>query len=395
MLEISLNMYHAVALGAIMFWVGSLLTNRISFLNRFCIPAPLVGGLCFAIFNTLLYATGTAVILFDNTLESVFMVFFFCTVGFTVSIPQLAKGGRAVILLLILGVIMIFIQNGMGGAIMSFFGKSPLYGIGCGSTALIGGPGTAAAIGPDLEAAGAEGAKVVSIAAATFGLVAGSLMGGPIARRLITKYNLECTFRNTDNSSEADSNLVTNLNRLTRGFMILLLGVGVGNQVGTLLTAIFGFTFPGYIGALLTAVVIRNVMDFRNMEFPAEEIDSFGNVFLSVFLSMALCGLKLWQLVDLALPMIVCLAMQVVVMFLFSYFIVFRVMGKNYDAAVMTAGFIGFAMGATSNAMANMQAVSKKYGPSPIAYFAIPMVGSLFIDFFNAAIIAMNIGLWS
>ena len=190
MVEVSLNMYHAVALGAIMFWVGGLLTNRISFLNRFCIPAPLVGGLCFAIINTILYASGIAVIQFDNTLESVFMVFFFCTVGFTVSIPQLAKGGKAVILLLILGLIMIFIQNGMGGAIMSLFGRNPLYGIGCGSVALIGGPGTAAAIGPDLEAAGAEGAKVVSIAAASFGLVAGSLMGGPTARRLINKYDL-------------------------------------------------------------------------------------------------------------------------------------------------------------------------------------------------------------
>lgn len=395
MLEISLNMYHAVALGAIMFWVGGLLTNRISFLNRFCIPAPLVGGLCFAIVNTILYATGIAVIQFDNTLESVFMVFFFCTVGFTVSIPQLTKGGKAVILLLILGLVMIFIQNGMGGAIMSFFGRSPLYGIGCGSVALIGGPGTAAAIGPDLEAAGAEGAKVVSIAAATFGLVAGSLMGGPTARRLINKYDLECTSRSTDDSDEEDGALVTDLDRLTKGFMILLLGVGLGNQVGTWLTAIFGFTFPGYIGAMLVAVVIRNVMDFSKLQFPGEEIDALGNIFLSVFLSMALCGLKLWQLVDLALPMIVCLLMQVVVMFLFSYFIVFRVMGKNYDAAVMTAGFIGFAMGATSNAMANMQVLSKKYGPSPIAYFAIPMVGSLFIDFFNAAIIAMNIGFWS
>ena len=395
MAEVNLNLYHAVALGAIMFWLGSVLTNKVSFLNRFCIPAPLVGGLCFAVTNTLLYASGIAVIQFDNTLESVFMVFFFCTVGFTVSIPQLLKGGKAVILLLLLGLVMIFIQNGMGGAIMSFFGKRPLYGIGCGSVALIGGPGTAAAIGPDLEAAGAEGAKVVSIAAATFGLVVGSLLGGPTARRLIKKYDLECQNQVSGEIIAEEDALHTNSERLTKGFMIMLVGVGVGNQVGTLLTHICGFSFPGYIGAMLVAVVIRNIMDIQKIDFPAAEIDAFGNVFLSVFLSMALCGLKLWQLVDLALPMIVCLAAQTVIMFLFSYFIVFRIMGKNYDAAVMTAGFIGFAMGATSNAMANMQVVSRKYGPSPIAYFAIPMVGSLFIDFFNAALIAMNIGLWS
>lgn len=394
MLEINLNMYHGVALGAAMFWLGTVLTRKIGVLSRFCIPAPLVGGLCFALVNALLYAAGMAVIQFDNTLETVFMVLFFCTVGFTVSIPQLARGGRAVILLLVLGIVMIVVQNGMGGAIMALMGKNPLYGIGCGSIALIGGPGTAAGIGPDLEAAGAVGAKAVSVAAATFGLVSGSLMGGPTARRLINKYNLKSKGGGEEAVVESEQ-LTTDSGRLIKGFMIILVGVGVGNQVSTWLTRLCGFSFPGYIGAMVVAVVIRNVMDAGKMEFPAGEIDAFGNVFLSIFLSMALAGLKLWQLVDLALPMIACLAMQVVVMFIFSYFIVFRVMGRDYDAAVMTAGFVGFAMGATSNAMANMQAVTKKYGPSPIAYFAIPMVGSLFIDFFNAAMIAFNIGLWS
>ena len=395
MLDIHLNMYHAVALGAAMFWLGTILTRRIGVLNRFCIPAPLVGGLCFALVNTLLYATGVAVIQFDNTLETVFMVLFFCTVGFTVSIPQLLRGGKAVILLLLLGIVMIVLQNGMGGAIMALMGKNPLYGIGCGSIALIGGPGTAAGIGPDLEAAGAAGAKAVSIAAATFGLVTGSLMGGPIARRLINKFNLRSKRIADSDVQIEDETMTTHNGRLIKGFMLILLGVGIGNQVSTWLTQLCGFSFPGYIGAMVVAVVIRNVMDGSKMEFPDREIDAFGNVFLSIFLSMALAGLKLWQLVDLALPMIVCLAAQVVLMSLFAYFIVFRVMGKDYDAAVMTAGFIGFGMGATSNAMANMQVVSKKYGPSPIAYFAIPMVGSLFIDFFNAAMIAFNIGLWS
>lgn len=393
--EINLNMYHAVALGAAMFWLGTILTRKIGILNRFCIPAPLVGGLCFALVNALLYAMGVAVIQFDNTLETVFMVLFFCTVGFTVSIPQLLKGGRAVILLLLLGIVMIVLQNGLGGAIMALMGKNPLYGIGCGSIALIGGPGTAAGIGPDLEAAGAAGAKAVSIAAATFGLVSGSLMGGPTARRLINKHGLRSKRVGQESKVAEDEVLNTNNSRLIKGFMLVLLGVGIGNQVSTWLTQLCGFSFPGYIGAMVVAVVIRNGMDAGKLEFPAQEIDAFGNVFLSIFLSMALAGLKLWQLVDLALPMIVCLAAQVILMFLFACFVVFRVMGKDYDAAVMTAGFIGFGMGATSNAMANMQVVSKKYGPSPIAYFAIPMVGSLFIDFFNAAIIAFNIGLWS
>ena len=182
MLEISLNMYHAVALGAFLFWLGGVITSKISLLNRYCIPAPLVGGLCFSIVNCILYSTGAASITFDDTLQSVFMIMFFTTVGFTVSIPALLKGGKAVLLCLLVAVVMIPVQNFLGGGVMALFGKDPLLGIGCGSIALVGGPGTAAAYGPELEAAGAVGGSVVSIAAATFGLVAGSLMGGPTAR---------------------------------------------------------------------------------------------------------------------------------------------------------------------------------------------------------------------
>lgn len=404
MLTIELNMYHAVALGAFLFWLGGIITDRVRLLNRYCIPAPLVGGLCFSILNCILYSSGIASVTFDSTLQTVFMTMFFTTVGFTVSIPALLKGGKAVVLCLIVSVVMIPLQNFLGGGIMEVFGRNPLLGIGCGSIALIGGPGTAAAFGPDLEAAGAVGGSVVSIAAATFGLVAGSLMGGPTAHHLIEKYDLHPEMvavggaqgagLAADAASE-DESFLTSSPRFVKGFMLLLLAVGIGNQIGTWLTALTGLTFPPYIGAMLAAVVIRNVMGSMHSEYPAEEIDTMGNMFLSIFLAMALAGLKLWELIDLALPMIVCLILQCVVMILFAYFIVFRVMGRNYDAAVMTAGFIGFAMGATSNAMANMQVVTKKYGPSPVAYFAIPMVGSMFIDFFNAVLIAANIGWWS
>ena len=249
------------------------------------------------------------------------------------------------------------------------------------------------------------GGSVVSIAAATFGLVAGSLMGGPTAKRLIEKHDLypetvavgggtQSVGLATDVASE-DERFITNSPRFVKGFMLLLLAVGIGNQVSVWLTALTGLNFPAYIGAMLVAVVVRNAMDGAHTEYPAEEIDTMGNMFLSIFLAMALAGLKLWELIDLALPMIVCLVLQCIVMFLFSYFVVFNVMGRGYDAAVMTAGFIGFAMGATSNAMANMQVVTKKYGPSPVAYFAIPMVGGMFIDFFNAVLISANISWWA
>ena len=327
MTEIQLNMYHALALGAAMYALGLVLTKKIPVLSRFCIPAPLVGGLCFAVFNTILYATGTAVITFDDTLQTVFMIMFFTTVGFTVSIPLLFKSGKAVIMLLILSIVMIILQNAVGSGVMALMGKNPLFGLACGSISMIGGPGTAAGIGPDLDAAGAIGGTTVAVAAATFGLIFGSLLGGPIARKLIVKNHL------------------------------------------------------------------RDEVVEQVTEEDAAEISTMGNMFLAIFLSMALSGLKLWQLVDLALPMIVALAAEVLLMVVFSLLVVFPVMGRDYDAAMITAGFIGFGMGATSNAMANMQAVSRRYGPSPSAYFVIPMVGGLFNDFFNAAIIAFAIGL--
>lgn len=401
MLEINLNMYHAVALGALLYWLGTLICSRVGFLSRYCIPAPLVGGLCFSMLNTVLYVTETASVSFDSTLQTVFMILFFTTVGFTVSVPALIKGGKAVVLCLILAVIMIPLQNFLGGGIMELMGQDPRLGIGCGSVALIGGPGTAAAFGPEIEAAGAVGGEVVSLAAATFGLVVGSLMGGPTARILIDRHKLAGTWANdcaaeTEVGGEPEQgSLTTNSQRLIKGFMLLLLAVGIGSWVSVCLTDVTGLTFPAYIGAMLVAVVLRNGLDGLGGDYPEGEIEGMGNMFLSIFLSMALAGLQLWQLIDLALPMIVCLGLQIVLMFLFAYFIVFRVMGRNYDAAVMTAGFIGFSMGATSNAMANMQVVTKKYGASPVAFFAIPMVGGMFIDFFNAVLITANIGWWS
>ena len=408
MTEIQLNMYHALALGAAMYGLGLILTKKFSILSRFCIPAPLVGGLCFAILNTVLYAAGTAVITFDDTLQTVFMIMFFTTVGFTVSIPMLLKSGKSVIMLLILSVVMIILQNVVGSGVMALLGKNPLFGLGCGSISMIGGPGTAAAIGPDLDAAGAVGGTTVAVAAATFGLIFGSLLGGPIARRLIIKNHLreELPVDHEREEDADDAHYTTHSGSFVRGFLLLMFCVGVGNVVSAWLTALCGFNFPAYIGAMLVAVIVRNVIDllahstrssagFAIAAFPSNEISTMGSMFLAIFLSMALSGLKLWQLVDLALPMLVCLAAEVLLMVIFSVFVVFPIMGRDYDAAMITAGFIGFGMGATSNAMANMQAVSRRYGPSPSAYFVIPMVGGLFNDFFNAAIIAFSIGLLS
>lgn len=389
MLEINLNMYHAVALAAALYWLGNVLCGKVSVFNKYCIPAPLVGGVCFSLINTFMYAAGAAYISFDSTLQTVFMNMFFTTVGFSVSLPELKKGGKAVFLMLVLGTVMTVLQNVIGTSLLGAHGADPRLGLCVGSIAMVGGPGTAASYGELMDGMGITGASVAGLAAATFGLVAGSIMGGPTARRCIEKYRLEGPAKNVSSGmAETESSTVTSTSgAFVKGFMLLMFALGIGNFVGAKLTEITGLTFPGYIGAMIVAAVMRNVVDAIYKEFPMDEVDVIGNMSLNLFLAMALAGLQLWLLVDLALPMIVTLAVQVIVMFAFSYFVVFKVMGRDYDAAVMTSGFIGFAMGATSNAMANMQAVTKKYGPSPISFFAIPMVGSLFIDFINALII--------
>lgn len=395
MLEINLNMYHAVALAAVLYYLGTKLCEKVPLFNRYCIPAPLVGGVCFAALNTVLYATGVAYINFDSTLQTVFMNIFFTTVGFTVSLPLLKKGGKAVLLCLLLGCVLTVMQNVVGCGIMGAFGRDPRLGLLVGSVPLIGGPGTAASYGALMDGMGITGSSVIGLAAATFGLVAGSIMGGPIARMRIERHKLECTNRSASEAEGENETFTTTSGNFVTGFMMLMLALGIGDWVGAQLTALTGLTFPGYIGAMVVAAVVRNVVDALGVHFPEQEIDVVGNMSLNLFLSMALAGLKLWQLVDLALPMIVTLAVQVVLMFLFAYFVVFNIMGRDYDASVMTAGFIGFSMGATSNAMANMQVVTKKYGPSPISFFAIPMVGSMFIDFFNALAITTMLNMLS
>lgn len=388
---VQLNLYHAAAVAAVLFWLGNLLTEKITLFQRYCIPAPLVGGLVFAAINTMLYATGLPYITFDSTLQTLFMNMFFCSVGFTVSLPLLKQGGKAVFTLLALATALTLLQNLVGAGVLYGMGQDPRLGLAVGSISLIGGPGTAAAMGPDLEAAGCAGGTVVGLAAATFGLVAGSIMGGPMARRLIVKHNL------SSQAGQATEHETETFKATPKGFlqafMLILFCVGVGSWVSDLLNSLTPVTWPGYIGAMLVAVAVRNLMPLGNQEYPEEEVETLGNLCLSIFLAMAMMGLKLWELVDLALPMLVTLGAQIALMVGFCYFVAFRVLGRNYEGAVMTAGLVGFGMGATSNAMANMQAVTRQYGPAPSAYFAVPMVGGMFIDFVNVVVVATLIPL--
>lgn len=394
-MSITLDMYQTIAVAVVVLILGAFLKRKISFLEKFCIPAPVIGGLIFAIFTLICYSTGILEIDFDDTLKEVCMVFFFTSVGFQANLKVLKSGGKPLLIFLVLVIVLIITQNFTAIGLANLLGLDSLTGMTTGSIPMVGGHGTAGAFGPVLEDFGISGATTVCTAAATFGLVAGSLMGGPIGNRLIKKHNLLETIKNDD-----DTLLVEEEEKHERHFSMyapavfqLIIAVGIGTIFSKLLS-LTGMTFPIYIGAMIAAAIMRNIGEYTGkITIHMGEINDLGGICLSLFLGIAMITLKLWQLADLALPLVILLAGQVALMFLFSYIVVLNVMGRNYDAAVLVAGTCGFGMGATPNAMANMQAICEKYGPSVKAYLIIPIVGSLFADFLNSLTITFFINL--
>lgn len=394
-MSITLDMYQTIAVAVVVLILGAFLKRKISFLEKFCIPAPVIGGLIFAIFTLICYSTGILEIDFDDTLKEVCMVFFFTSVGFQANLKVLKSGGKPLLIFLVLVIILIITQNFTAIGLANLLGLDSLTGMTTGSIPMVGGHGTAGAFGPVLEDFGISGATTVCTAAATFGLIAGSLMGGPIGNRLIKKHNLLETIKNDD-----DTLLVEEEEKHERHFSMyapavfqLIIAVGIGTIFSKLLS-LTGMTFPIYIGAMIAAAIMRNIGEYTGkITIHMGEINDLGGICHSLFLGIAMITLKLWQLADLALPLVILLAGQVALMFLFSYIVVFNVMGRNYDAAVLVAGTCGFGMGATPNAMANMQAICEKYEPSVKAYLIIPIVGSLFADFLNSLTITFFINL--
>ena len=394
MLIINLDMFQAAAVAMGVLLLGRFMVAKVSFFRKYCIPEPVVGGVVFALAHLALRSAGILEISFDATIQTIFMNMFFCSVGFAAALKMLKKGGKLVFIFLAIAIGTVIIQNTMGAAIASAFGINPLLGLATGSIPMVGGHGTSAAFGPVLESAGLEGATVVAVASATFGLVAGWVIGGPIASSVIKKYNLKPTESATGGEigEEKEAGRIDQ-GRFINAIMFLFVALGIGTIIGKALSGltVMGttLTFPGYIGAMMAAAIIRNLFEGMKWDVPMEEIDTIGGYCLSVFLGLAMMGLKLWQLADLAIPMIVMLIAQTVLMFIIARFICFNLLGKTYDAAVITSGLCGFGMGATPNAMANMQAVTKKNGPSPTAFLVVPLVGSLFIDFCNGIIITL------
>lgn len=389
---IELDIVQSIALAVVLLLFGEFLVKKISFLSKYCIPAPVIGGLSFAILAFFLRHQGIMEFEINSTLETLAMTAFFTSVGFSASFGLLKKGGVKVFIFLGLSVVLLTVQNLIGLSFASLFDLNPLLGMATGSVPLVGGHGTAAAVGGDIEAAGILGAKSLTIAAATFGLVAGGMIGGPVGKRLIERHNLSPKGKNNDPSYALDSESEEDTPLEPRNFYVgtfqILIAMGIGTIISPILENTTGFNFPVYIGAMIAGAIIRNISDATHKyKVPSTEIDIIGGISLSLFLSMALMSLRLWELADLGLLMVVVLTAQVLFMFLFAYFVTFRVMGKDYDAAVLAAGHCGFGLGATPNGIANMNSVSEKFGPAPTAFFILPLVGSLFIDFFNIGII--------
>ena len=394
-MELHLDMYQTLAIAVLVLLLGRFLKKKINFLEKFCIPAPVVGGLLFAILTCVLYGTGIAEVSFDDTLREVCMVFFFTSVGFQANLKVLKSGGKSLIVFLGLVVGLILCQNFLAVGMSKVLNLDPLIGLCTGSIPLVGGHGTAGAFGPVLEDFNVSGATTLCTAAATFGLITGSLIGGPIGKSLVEKKNLITTA-----VAEDDSLLVEDEKKHTRHTSMyaaavfqLILAIGLGTIFSWLLTKT-GMTFPIYIGAMIAAALFRNIGEYSGkFTIYMGEINDIGGICLSLFLGIAMITLKLWQLAALALPLVILLSVQVLLMFIFARFIVFNVMGRDYDAAVLAAGTCGFGMGATPNAMANMQAICDRYAPSVKAYLIIPLIGSLFADFLNSLIITFFINL--
>lgn len=389
MKTLNVDMYQTLAAAVGVLYLGGFLKKKIKFLETFCIPAPVVGGIVFALLSCLLHGLGIVEFQFDETLKTVCMVMFFTSVGFQANLKVLKAGGKSLVVFLLCLVVLIFTQNFVAVGISKLLGISPLVGMCTGSIPMVGGHGTSGAFGTVLEDFGIKGATTVCTAAATFGLIIGSTMGGPIGRRLILKHDLLKTAVAEDPSilEEDEQKHHRSVSMYAPAAYQLAIAMGIGTVLSWLLS-MTGMTFPIYIGSMIAAAFMRNIGEYGGkIHIHMGEINDIGGICLSLFLGIAMITLQLWQLAELALPMIILLLAQVVLMAVFSYFLVYNVMGRDYDAAVLAAGTCGFGMGATPNAMANMQALTEKFAPSIKAYMLVPIVGSMFADFINSLVI--------
>lgn len=409
---LTLDMLQSTGMGALALLLGMWLTRHIGRLQKFCIPSPVSGGIIFSLITLALYTLCGIEVTFDGTLKDVFMLAFFTSVGFQSNLKVLRQGGRSLMVMLLLLVCIIVMQNALPLAVTKIMGVSPLIGMAAGSISMAGGHGTAGGFSMVLENMGLHGASTISMAAATFGLIAGSVIGGPAAERLIrtklTSEHLEPKDFTPDpgmTNFESNESLPTGrakhissneqeFQQYARATYALLIVMALGTLVSRLLEST-GITFPTYFGSLIMAAIVRNVAEATHHaeKLEVERIISVGNISLSMFLGMAMISLRLWELQSLAVPLITILVLQVLAMLAITTWVAFRALGSDYDAAVLVAGICGFGLGATPNAMANMSAVCYKYHYSVKPFLVVPIIGAMFVDLLNTGIITLFLNL--
>ena len=401
-LTLKLDMVQTLALAAVVLFVGYGIRRQVAVLDRYNIPAPVVGGFLFAAVSLVLRLQGLVAFEFDTTLQTPLMIAFFTTIGLGASLGLLRVGGPQVLLFWGLASVLAALQNAVGVALAKVLDVHPLLGLIAGSITMTGGHGTGAAFGKLMEDQyGFSGGVTLAMAAATFGLVSGGLIGGPIATALVRRYHPSHKVEGVPAGAAAAAAQMDSLDEeidvepageaptsytLLKIITVVLVAMWLGGLLSGWLRLYV--TLPAYIGAMIVAAVFRNVADLStSLRIEQRTVDDLGTIALSLFLSMALMSLRLWELLDLAIPMLIILVAQVTMMGAFAYFVTFRVMGRDYDAAVMAGGHCGFGLGATPNAVANMEAIVERFGPAPRAFLVLPMVGAFFIDFTNALII--------
>ena len=384
-LNINLNSTTTLALAALLLIMGYSINKRVTILNKYCIPAPVVGGFLFMFLTWLGHISSTFKFNFENIFQSTFMLAFFTTVGLGASFSLLKKGGKLLIIYwLTCGIISIF-QNIIGITITKITGLEAPYALLSSAISMIGGHGAALAYGGTFAKMGYESAPLVGAAAATFGLITAVLIGGPLGRRLIEKNNLR-----PDNNENFDQS-VTEINTdkgvklsdldIIKNVVVILLCMALGSYISTLIGKIIKMDFPSYVGSMFVAVIVRNINEkTHTYNFNFSLVDGIGNVMLNLYLSLALMTLKLWELSGLIGGVLLVVACQVIFMIIIAYFVVFRILGSNYDAAVMCSGLCGHGLGATPSAIVNMTAINEKYGMSRKAMMIVPIVGAFLVD---------------
>ena len=411
---LALDLVNTVAVAGVVLFAGYGLRRAIPLLARLNLPAPVVGGLVVAIAMTVAHSRGVQLVRFDTTLQTPLQNAFFTSIGFGASYQLLRLGGPLVLRFFIFAASVAILQNVVGAAVALALGQEPLLGVLAGSVTLTGGPATGLAFAPLFEQAGVTGAATVAVAAAMAGIVCGGLVGAPLATMLLERGNVvvpgavrKIIAARVDPATRvveehvaeppvlAPSGEDPEAYVLLKHLALMLVAMWVGGFISRALAGA-GLTFPAYIGAMIVAAVIRNVDDVSGVfGLSQQTLDDLGNVALSLFLALALMTLRLWELAGLAVPLAMILIVQVALVALVAALAVPRVMGRDYESIVMAGGFVGFMLGTSANAMANMSALVERFGPAPKAFLTVPLVGAFFIDFINAVIITFCLNLWS